>query len=160
MTRLVSSTPGHSYTTTYISTSPLDTHQTLSYLHQLFLPNSQALSSFFKTYLQPTSEDLSFLKSITVSCKICLISDSNSGYHSTLFLPIRLEVPFLELTGNLTLPTCPLSDMPSTFWSWRTLSWGGWKHFPQLTKGLRQSLNSSFERLSPRLVSQFPSRHT
>jgi hypothetical protein len=37
-----------------------DTCQTLSYIHQLFHPNSQALSSFVKTYLQPTPEDLPF----------------------------------------------------------------------------------------------------
>ena len=57
----------------------------MTYLHQLFHPNSQALSSFVKTHLQPTPEDLSFLKSITVSCKICQMSDSNSRYHSTPF---------------------------------------------------------------------------
>ena len=62
-----------------------NTHQSQSYLHQLFHPNSQALSSFIKTYLQPTPEDLSFLKSITVSCKICQMSDSNSRYYSTTF---------------------------------------------------------------------------
>ena len=64
--------------------SPPDTRQTLSYLHQLFHPNSQALSSS-KTHLQPTPEDLHFLKSITASCKICQMSDSNSRYHSAPF---------------------------------------------------------------------------
>lgn len=65
--------------------SPPDTRQTLSYLHQLFHPNSQALSSS-KTHLQPTPEDLHFLKSITASCKICQMSVPNSRYHSTPFL--------------------------------------------------------------------------
>ena len=65
--------------------SPPETHQTLSSLHQLFHPNSQALSSFVKTHLQPTPEDLCFLRSITASCKICQMSDSNSRYHSTPF---------------------------------------------------------------------------
>ena len=63
--------------------SPLDTHQILSYLHQLFHPSSKALSSFVKTHLQPTPEDLYFLKYITVSFKICQMSDSNSRYCST-----------------------------------------------------------------------------
>jgi transposase InsO family protein len=57
----------------------------LFYLHQLFHPNSQALCYFVKIHLQPTSEDLSFLKSITASCKICEMSNSNSRYSSTPF---------------------------------------------------------------------------
>ena len=67
------------------SPSPPDTCQILSYLHQLFHPNSQALSSFVKTYLQPTPEDLRFSKSITASCKICQMSNSKSRYHSIPF---------------------------------------------------------------------------
>lgn len=62
-----------------------NTCQIPSYLHQLFYPNSQVLFYFVKTHLQPTPEDLSFLKSITASCKICQISDSNSRYHSVPF---------------------------------------------------------------------------
>ena len=65
--------------------SPFDICQTLSYLHQLFHPNSQALSSFVKTHLQPTPEDPHFLKSITASCKICQTSNSNSRYRSLPF---------------------------------------------------------------------------
>jgi hypothetical protein len=65
--------------------SPPDTHQTLSYFHQLFHPNNQALPSFMKTHLQPTPEDLNFFKSIYASCKTCLMSDSNSRYHCTPF---------------------------------------------------------------------------
>jgi hypothetical protein len=69
---------------TFVPSCP-DTHQILSYLHQLFHPNSQTLSSFVKTHLKPTPEDLCFLKSITASCKICQMSDSNSRCRSTLF---------------------------------------------------------------------------
>ena len=65
--------------------SPPDTLQILSYLHQLFHPNSQALSYFVKTHLQPTPEDQSFIKSITASCKICEMSGSNSRYCSLPF---------------------------------------------------------------------------
>ena len=55
------------------------------YVHQLFHPNSQALSSFVKTHLQLIPEDLYFLKSNTASFKVCQMPNSNSRYRSTPF---------------------------------------------------------------------------
>lgn len=69
-------------------TSPLslpNTHQILSYFGHIFHPNSKALSYFVKTHLKPTPKDLSFLKSITASSKVCQVSDFNLWYCSTPF---------------------------------------------------------------------------
>jgi hypothetical protein len=52
------------------------------------------LSSFVKIQLQTTPEDLSFLKSITASCKICQISHYSSRYRSIPF-------PIHQATGSL-----------------------------------------------------------
>lgn len=41
----------------------------LSYLYQLVHPNSQALSYFVKIHLQPTPEDLHFLRATTALIK-------------------------------------------------------------------------------------------
>ena len=54
-------------------------------------------------------KNLSLLLAKSVRCLT-----PTQGIVAPLFLPIRLEVPFLELTGNLILPTCPLSNVPST----------------------------------------------
>lgn len=62
-----------------------DTRQILSYLHQLFHPNNLALSQFVKAHLQPTSEDLQFLRTITASCEICQKTDPNTKYRSQPF---------------------------------------------------------------------------
>ena len=64
-----------------------DTYQTLSYLHLLFHPNSQALSYFVKTHLQPTPEDLRFLKYIIASCKICQMSKLQLQVLQQFFFP-------------------------------------------------------------------------
>jgi hypothetical protein len=45
---------------------------------------------------------------------------------------MRVEVPSLELTGNLTLSTCPLPNVPSTSWPWWTPWWLA--AFPTITK--------------------------
>ena len=67
------------------SQTPADTQQILSYLHQLFHPNSKALFHFVKAHLQPSPEDLEFLKAITASCKICQKSDPKTKYCSFPF---------------------------------------------------------------------------
>lgn len=92
--------------------SPLSlpgTDQILSYLHQLFYPNSSALSYFVKTYQQPTPEDLHFLRAITASCKSVKYQISTPDIVFPLFLPTRAEDFSLGLTVNLTLPTCQQS---------------------------------------------------
>lgn len=85
-----------------------DTHQTLTYLHQLLHPNSKALSYFVKTDLQPAPEVLSFLKSITASCKFCQISDFKSKYHSTPFPTHQARGFCPGMDWHLDFPTCPL----------------------------------------------------
>ncbi|XP_027247589.1 protein NYNRIN-like [Cricetulus griseus] len=67
------------------SQPPPNMRQILSYLHQLFHPNSKALSLFVKAHLKPTSEDLNFLKTITASCKTCQMSNPNSKYRNSPF---------------------------------------------------------------------------
>ena len=84
---LNSSHPTHDILTLQTA-SPLslpDTGQSLSYLHQLFHPNSQLLFYIFKKPPPAYSFDLSYLKPITDSCKICQVSDSNSRYCTTPF---------------------------------------------------------------------------
>lgn len=115
----------------------LDTHQTLSYLHQLLHPNSKALSYFVKTDLQPAPEVLSFLKSITASYKFWQISDFKSKYHSTPFPTHQARGFCPGMDWHPDFPTCPLSNVPSTSWSRWTPSEGGWRHSPLPTKRLR-----------------------
>jgi hypothetical protein len=122
--RFVLSSQGHPYTTVYICTSPFDIHQTVSYLHQLFDPNSQALSSFVKTHLQLTPEDLCFLKSTTASCKICQTSNSNSRYPSSSFPTNQARGSLPGTDWQLDFTTCPPSDIPNTSWVWWTPSQG------------------------------------
>lgn len=128
---------GHPCITTCIPTITPNTQQILSYLQHLFHPISQVMSHFLQAHLQPTPEDLLFLRAITVSCKICQMSDPNSTHHSPLFYPhARGSIP--TLTG-----ICPKSDMSGTSWPWWAPSQGGWRHFPPPTKGLTQSPVSS-----------------
>lgn len=99
-------------------TSPLslaNTHQTLSYLRHIFHPNSKALSYFVKTHLKPTPKDLSFLNPSLPLPKSVKCQTSTSGIVAPLSLPIGPEVPFLELTGNLSLPTCQMCQVPPSF---------------------------------------------
>jgi hypothetical protein len=143
--------------------SPCDNLQTLSYLHHLFLPNTQALSSFVKIHLQPTPENLSFLKSITAikSIKICQMSDSNSRYHSTSF-PIhqaRGSLPGTDWQLDFThMPTVRHAKCLLIFVD--TFLGGGERYFSQLTKELRQSLISSSKRSYPSFVFQPLSNQT
>jgi len=99
-------------------TSPLslpNTHEILSHLGHNFHPNSKALSYFVKTHQKPTPKDLSFLNPSLPLPKSVKCQTSTSGIVAPLFLPIRPEVPFLELTGNLSLPTCQMSQLPPSF---------------------------------------------
>lgn len=114
-----------------------NTHQTLSYLHQLFHPNSKAQSYFVKTDLQPIPEVLSFLKSIIAPCKFCQISDFKLKYHSTPFPTHQARGFCPGMDWHLDFPTCPLLNVPSTSWSRWTPSECGWRHSPLPTKRLR-----------------------
>lgn len=113
------------------TTPPLSPPDTLSFLHH---PNSY-LSCFIKTHLQPTPKDLCFLKSISASCKICQMSDSNSRYRSTPFSihQTRSSPPRIRWL-------CPLSAVSRTSWSWWTPSQCGRRHSPPPTRELRKSL--------------------
>lgn len=144
-------------------TSPLsssDTQQILSYLHQFFHPNNQALTCFVSSLLQFTPEDWHFLSVITASWKICQMSDPNSRCY-------RPPFPIHQARGSL-----PGTDRQLDFTHIPTIKWvgyilmladtsqGGWRHFPLPTKGLKQSLTSRSRRSSPTLESLLPSSQT
>lgn len=84
--------------------SPPDTWQILSYLYQFLYPNSLSLYHFVNIHLQPTPEDLHYLRAITASFKICQVSDPNSSSHSPPFQLTRPKAFSRRLTSNLTLP--------------------------------------------------------
>jgi hypothetical protein len=81
------------------------------------MPAKQVLFCFKQTNkknLQPTPKDLQFLKIYHCPLQKSVRCQTLTPHIVvSLFLPIRLQCPFLEPTGNLTLPTCPLSNTPS-----------------------------------------------
>ena len=91
-----------------IALSPSPDTQNLSYLHKFVHPNSQVLSQCIKTYLQSTSEDLSYLKSITISCNVCQTSNPISGHYILPFHTHRSwgSLPVSDWQLDLTSLTC------------------------------------------------------
>lgn len=100
---------------TFSLSSP-DIQQILSCLHQIFHCNSQAVSHFIKTYLQPTSEGLSYLKTITGFCKKCQTSSPTSEHWNFPFPIHQVMGPLPGLDWQHG--TCPQLDISDTFWFW------------------------------------------
>ena len=96
------------------SLSSPGTQQVCSVSTRSFMPIAR-LCLTIKTYLQLTSEDLSFLKTITASCKICQTSNHTFGHLILPFLTHQARDSSLGQTGSSISHTYPQLDLSDTF---------------------------------------------